>query len=150
MYVIPLLWLFLAWVGRTSCKQLPEPEQPGSERWQKISGHVMRGRSTCPILDLAPCRVWQRIPRAWLILWHGLTISTSTGKGSDGPLCCPIHQADLSHSAFSYFIVITWTTIPSKGLTVFVHCLLFQTPFSWPVSTAISLINNIYCKCTLY
>lgn len=38
----------------------------------------------------------------------------------------------------------------SKGLTVFVPCLLFQTPFSWPVSTAISMINNIYYKCTLY
>lgn len=35
-------------------------------------------------------------------------------------------------------------------MNVFVQCLLFQTPFSWPISTTISMINNIYYKYTLY
>lgn len=38
----------------------------------------------------------------------------------------------------------------SKGLTVFVQCLLFQTPSARPVSTTISMINNIYYKCMVY
>lgn len=48
IYAIPLLWSLLAWLGRTSWKQLPEPQQPGSGGWQEKGGQVMGGRSTCP------------------------------------------------------------------------------------------------------
>jgi len=64
---------------------------------------------------------------------------------------CPLYHAYISHSACSTYVLFHCKNFSdfSKGLTVFVQCLLFQTPFSWPVSTTISMINNIYYKCTL-
>lgn len=68
---------------------------------------------------------------------------TSTGEGSDDPLCCPTHRADSSHAAgFTYFSDYPDSIWTMPAIT--------EPFFSWPVRTTISMINNTYYKCTLY
>lgn len=98
---------------------------------------------------LAPSRVWQRHPQC---LVHFLSRSCGFhlcwGMKLCRPLCCPTHQADPWHSAdFIYFMAATSAPILQPRTDSI--CTVLGTPDPF-LSTAISMINSIYYKCTLY